>query len=90
MFLALKPQEWAFKKKFKLFLYTKCALFFLTLVIRRAKGFQLMIFFFIINFSTFGSNVLLTLKIMNFENVALNKSCSYLCDRGRECIIYII
>ncbi len=28
---------------------------------------------YITNLSTFGSNVLLTLKIMNFENVALTK-----------------
>jgi hypothetical protein len=40
---------------------------------RRAKGLELMIFFFITNFSTFGSNVLLTLKIMDFENVTLTK-----------------
>jgi hypothetical protein len=40
--------------------------------------------------STFGSNVLLTLKIMGFENVALRKSCSYLCDKGHECIINMI
>jgi hypothetical protein len=30
-----------------------------------------MIFFFITHLSTFGSKVLLTLKIMNFESVAL-------------------
>jgi hypothetical protein len=30
-------------------------------------------FFFITDFSTFGSNVFLTLKITNFENVALIK-----------------
>ncbi len=30
-------------------------------------------FFYITNLSTFGSNVLLTLKIMDFENVALTK-----------------
>jgi len=40
---------------------------------RRAKGLELMKFFFITNFSTFGSNVLLTLKIMDFENVTLTK-----------------
>jgi hypothetical protein len=91
MFLALKPQEWAFLIFFKrIFLNTKCAPFLLTLVIRRAKGLELMKFFFITNFSTFGSNMLLTLKIMDFENVALNKNCSYLCDRRHECIIYMI
>ncbi len=91
MFLAFKLQEWAFLKFFKrLSFYTKCAPFLLTLVIKGAKGFELMKIVFIINLSTFGSNVLLMLKIMDFENVALNKSYSYLCDRGRECIIYII
>jgi hypothetical protein len=26
---------------------------------------------------------------MDFENVALTKNCSYLCDRRHECIIYM-
>jgi hypothetical protein len=56
----------------------------LILLIRNAKGFELMNLFFITNLSTFGSNMFLTLKIMNFENVALTKSCSYLCDRGHQ------
>ncbi len=30
-------------------------------------------FFYITNLSTFGSNMFLTLKIMDFENVALTK-----------------
>jgi hypothetical protein len=41
----------------------------LLLMIRRAKGFELMIFFLITHLSKFGSKVLLTLKIMDFENV---------------------
>jgi len=41
--------------------------------IKRAKGFKIMIFFKIINLNTFDSNVFLTLKIMDFENVALTK-----------------
>jgi hypothetical protein len=74
MFLALKPQEWAFIIFFQTsFFYSKCAPFFLTLMIRRAKRFELMKIVFITNFSTFGTNVLLTLKIMDFENVALTK-----------------
>jgi hypothetical protein len=90
MFLAFKPQKWAFLKFFKRhFLNTKCAPFLLTLVIRRAKQFELMKIVFVTNFNTFGSNVLLMLKIMDFKNVTLNKSCSYLCDRGCECIIHI-
>jgi hypothetical protein len=39
----------------------------------RAKGFELMIIFLIMNLSTFGSNVPLTLKIMDFEDVTLTK-----------------
>ncbi len=43
----------------------------LTLMIRKAKGFEQMNFFYITNLSTFGSNVLLTLKIMDVKNVTL-------------------
>jgi hypothetical protein len=57
------------------------------LMIRRAKGLELMKIIFITNLSTFGLNMLLTLKIMDFENVAL---CLYLCKREHECIIYNI
>jgi hypothetical protein len=42
-------------------------------MIRKAKGLESMKFFFIINLSTFGPKVLLTLKIMDFENVPLTK-----------------
>jgi hypothetical protein len=59
-------------------------------MIRRAKGFELMKIVFITLLSTFGSKVLLTLKIMNFKNAPLTKNYSYLCDRGHECIIYMI
>jgi hypothetical protein len=58
------------------FLPTKCAPFILklerilTLMIRNAKGLELMKIVFITNFSTFGSKMLLTLKIMDFESVA--------------------
>jgi len=40
---------------------------------RKAKGFELIIVFLIIDLSTFGLNMFLTLKIMDFENVALTK-----------------
>jgi hypothetical protein len=53
-------------------------------MIRRAKGFELMKIVFVIHFNTFGLKVLLTLKI------GFNKSSSYTCDRGHECIIYMI
>jgi len=39
----------------------------------KAKGLELLNFFYITNLSTFGSKVFLTLKIMDFENVALTK-----------------
>jgi hypothetical protein len=42
-------------------------------MIRRAKGLDLMNYFFITHLSTFGSKVFLTLKIMDFENVTLTK-----------------
>jgi hypothetical protein len=42
-------------------------------MIRKAKGFELMKIVFITYLSTFGSKVLLTLKIMDFENVVLTK-----------------
>ncbi len=42
-------------------------------MIRRAKGLELMKIIFITNLNTFGSKVLLTLKIMDFENVPLTK-----------------
>ncbi len=45
----------------------------LTLMIGRVKGFKLMEIVFIIDLNTFGSNVLFTLKIMDFENVFLTK-----------------
>jgi hypothetical protein len=48
----------------------------LTFMTRRAKGLELMRICFITVLNTFGSNVLLTLKIMDFENVASKKKCS--------------
>jgi hypothetical protein len=45
----------------------------LTLMIRKAKGFELMKIVFITHFNTFDSKVFLTLKIMDFENVVLTK-----------------
>jgi hypothetical protein len=39
----------------------------------KAKGLELLNFFYITNLSTFGSKVFLTLKIMDFKNVALTK-----------------
>jgi hypothetical protein len=45
----------------------------LTLMIRRAKGIELMKIVFITNLSTFGLEMFLTLKIMDFENVFLTR-----------------
>jgi len=45
----------------------------LTLMIISTKGLELMKVIFVVNMSTFGSNVLLTLKPMDVENVALTK-----------------
>jgi hypothetical protein len=45
----------------------------LRLTTRKAKGVELMKIVFRTHLSTFGSKVLLTLKIMDFENVALIK-----------------
>jgi hypothetical protein len=42
-------------------------------MIRKAKGFEFMKIIFITHLNTFGSNVLLILKIMDFEDVVLTK-----------------
>jgi hypothetical protein len=43
------------------------------LIIRRAKGIELIKFVLITHFNTFGSTMFLTLKIMDFDNVPLTK-----------------
>jgi hypothetical protein len=45
----------------------------LTLMIRRAKGLELMIFLYITHLNTFGSKMFLTLKSMDFKSVVLTK-----------------
>jgi hypothetical protein len=42
-------------------------------MIRRAKSYRFMKIVFITNLNTFGSEVLLTFKNMDFENVTLTK-----------------
>jgi hypothetical protein len=54
-------------------------------MIKKEKKLELMKISFITHLNTFGSKVFLTLKIMDFESVGL-----YICDKGYECIIYII
>ncbi len=79
MFKALKPREWTFFFFQTSIFSTKCAPFFkkleriLTLMIRRAKGLELMKMIFITNSNTLGSKMFLTLKIVDFENVPLTK-----------------
>ncbi len=58
-------------------------------MIKKAKGLELMKIDFITHLSTFGSKVFLNLKIIDFENVAWTKVV-HICDRGHECIIYMI
>jgi hypothetical protein len=45
----------------------------LALMLKRAKGLEMMKIVFITHLSTFGSKVLLTLRIMDFESVVLTK-----------------
>jgi hypothetical protein len=62
-------------------------------MIRKAKGLELMKIVFITHLSTFGSKMFLTLKIMDFESVALTKVVHiyiYICDREHECILFMI
>jgi hypothetical protein len=78
MFKALKLQEWAIFL-FQMSFFTECAPFllefefFLTLMIKKAKGLELMKIIFMTDLNTFGSKILLILKIMDFENVPLTK-----------------
>ncbi len=69
------------------------------MTIRRAKRLELMKIVFITHLNTFGSKVLLTLKIIDFESVALTKvvhiyiyiyMCVCVCDKGHECMIDMI
>jgi hypothetical protein len=58
---------------------------------RKAKGLELMSIVFRTNLNTFGSKVFLTLKIMDFENMALTKVVHiYVIEGMHECIIYMI
>jgi hypothetical protein len=45
---------------------------------------------FTTNLSIFGSTCAFDLENYGFWKYNFNKSCSYLCDRGHECIIYMI
>jgi len=82
MFKTLKPQEWTIFNFFQTsFFSTKCAPFLLKLGkdfnidYLKEKGFikKSYIYIYIYNLNTFGSNVFLTLNIMDFEKVSLTK-----------------
>jgi hypothetical protein len=60
-------------------------------MIKKTKGLELMKILFITHLNTFCSKVLLTLKIMDFENVPLTKIIHvYMIEDMTQCIIYMI
>ncbi len=59
-------------------------------MIRMSKGLELMKIVFITHLITFGLKVFLIFKIMDFESVALMKVVHVICDKGHECILYMI
>jgi hypothetical protein len=76
MFKTLKLQKWTILVFFQHFFFLPNVFHslwklerILMLMIRRAKGFELMKIVFMTDLNTFGSNVFLTSKIMDFENV---------------------
>jgi hypothetical protein len=79
MFKTLKPWEWTIGFFLTFFFLPNVHHAFwklervLTLMIRKAKWLELMKIIFITHLCTFDSKVLLTLKIMDFESVALIK-----------------
>jgi len=60
----------------------------LILITKKEKGVEIGEIYFTTHLNTFGPNVLLFLKIMNFESASLTKSYSFLCNKGDGCIIY--
>jgi hypothetical protein len=95
-FKALKLWEWT------IFVFFKCLFFppnvhhffwklksILRLMITKAKGFELMIYFY--NwFEHIWFKSVFNLENYGFKKCALNKSYSHLCDKRHECIIYMI
>jgi len=45
---------------------------------------------YIKNLNTFDFKCVFDLENYGFKKCGLNKRCSYLCDKGHECIIYLI
>jgi hypothetical protein len=96
MFKALKPQELTILIFFQLhlsFLLNVHHSFWkleriLMLMIKMAKGFELMKISFITNLNTFGSKFKPTFDPKNygFWKCGFNKCYSYLCNRRHECI----
>jgi len=58
-------------------------------MIRRAKGLELMNFFYN-PFEHFWFKSAFDLENYGFSKCSFNKSCSNICDKGYECIIYMI
>ncbi len=59
-------------------------------MIQIAKGIKIENFNFYSTFQHFGSNVVLAIKCMNFEDVFLIKSYSFLCEKTHDCTIYMM
>jgi hypothetical protein len=80
MFKPLKPWKWTILIFFKHFFslpnvhdsFWKLERI-LTLIIKKENGLELMKIVYITHLNTFRSNMFLTLKIMDFENVVLTK-----------------
>ncbi len=45
---------------------------------------------YIKNLNTFDFKCVFDLENYGFKKCGLNQRCSYLCDKGHECIIYLI
>jgi hypothetical protein len=59
-------------------------------MVKRAKGFEMVNFSFIIDLSTFVSKVFLALKILDFQNVLLTKVVHVYLIKGMNYAIYTI
>jgi hypothetical protein len=59
-------------------------------MISREKVLELMKKNYIKNLNTFDFKCVFDLENYGFKKCGLNKRCSYLCDKGHECIIYLI
>jgi len=96
MFKAFKPRKWTIFVFFKRLFFLPNMLHsfwklerILTLMIRRAKGLELMkIVFITLEHIWFKS--LFDLENYGFWKCDFNKNCSYICNKGHEFITYMI